>query len=371
MMLKKKLHILGIRGIPAHHGGFETFAEVLSLYLVKQGWDVTVYCQEDEGALEQITKDEWQGVNRVRIPVKGLGNFTSMLFDWQAIKEAVKGEGTYLVLGYNTAIFSAWLRLKGKTVLFNMDGMEWKRSVWPLHGKLWFYLNEWLGAWFGTHLIADNPEIKRHLLSRVFWRKKKITTIAYGARSIESGENEILTQYGLTDKPYALVVVRPVLENHILEIVKTWGVKKRNCRLVVLGNLDKDTPYHQAIMQAAGEEVMLPGGIYDKGAVDALRFGARFYIHGHSVGGTNPSLVEALGAGNAVLAHDNRFNRWVLGDAGLYFKNEYDLPNKIAQLLKNDDEIALYQARARKRHVQAFQWNDILKSYEELLERFG
>lgn len=369
MTLKKKLHILGIRGIPAHHGGFESFAENLSLHLVKNGWDVTVYCQEDAQEFENITRDEWQGVKRVRIPVRNRGNLTSMIFDWQAIKQAVQGEGPCLVLGYNTAIFSLWLRLKGRKVIFNMDGLEWKRSVWPLHGKVWFFFNEWLGAWIGNHLIADNPEIKRHLQSRVFGRNK-ITTIAYGAREIKVSNTQVLDDKGIGKRPYALVVARPVQENHIFEIVKAWSSEERGCLLVVLGELNPETPYHQAIMQATGAEVLLLGGVYDKGEIDALRFSARFYIHGHSVGGTNPSLVESLGAGNAVLAHDNRFNRWVLGDAGLYFKDEADLQERIAELLKHDDQISLLQARARKRYAQAFQWKPILESYEKLLSRF-
>lgn len=370
MPLKKKLHILGIRGIPAHHGGFETFAENLSLHLVAKDWDVTVYCQEDANDLEEVVHDEWQGVKRVRIPVKNRGDLTSVVFDWKAMRLAAKDDGVYLILGYNTGVFSALLRLKGKTVLFNMDGLEWKRSVWPLHGRIWLYINEWVAAWLGTHLIADHPEIKKHLKWRVFGRMKKITMIAYGGRVLKKGDIKILKSMGLSKKPYALVVARPVPENNIFEIVRSWSKEKRNATLVVLGDLDDQNPYHQAIAQVASDEVMLTGGIYDPQTVDALRFGARFYIHGHSVGGTNPSLVEALGAGNAVLAHDNAFNRWVAGEAVTYFKTEALLSEKIAHLLQYDDMIAMLRVRAQKRHNQAFQWQDVLESYEALLDDF-
>lgn len=367
-MLNKKLHILGIRGIPAHHGGFETFAENLSLYLVDKGWEVTVYCQEDTQELNQVKKDVWQGVKRVRIPVKKRSNFTSILFDWKAIRQASKEEGgTYLILGYNTALFASYLRLKGKTVLFNMDGMEWKRSVWPIHGKIWFYLNEWIASWVGHHLIADNPEIAHHLKTRVMGRDK-ISMVAYGARKItQAGEVKILA--GM-DIPYALVIARPVPENHVLEIVKAWSTKKRDHILIVLGALDDDIAYHKAIKQAAGQDVLLAGAIYEAEQVDSLRFNARFYIHGHSVGGTNPSLVEALGAGNAILAHDNPFNRWTTGDAALYFADEEDLSVKIDEFLSQDDQISLLESRARHRFEQAFLWQKILSAYEELLHRF-
>ncbi len=368
MSCKKKLHILGIRGIPAQHGGFETFAQQLSFYLVKQGWDVTVYCQAELCNHNNIIRDEWQGVKRVRIPVKDRGNFTSVVFDWQAIKLAAKEEGVSLILGYNTAIFSAYLRLKGRKILFNMDGLEWKRSVWPLHGRIWFYFNEWIGSWLGHHLIADNPHIEKHLYAR-FISRDKVTMIPYGARAVEKGEKPRILKE-LDDYPYALVIARPVPENHVLEIVQAWGQEKRNCFLVVLGHLDSKTPYHQAIQQAAGEEVKLVGAIYDSDKVDALRLHAHIYIHGHSVGGTNPSLVEALGAGNAVLAHDNPFNRWVAQSAAEYFKNGSDLPDKITTMLADQVALQSMRAYARTRFTNTFRWQNILKSYEKLLTNF-
>ncbi|MBI2733759.1 MAG: DUF1972 domain-containing protein, partial [Aquabacterium sp.] len=161
----KTLRILGTRGIPAAHGGFETFAEHLALYLRDRGWRVIVYCQEVGQA--PTVHDTWQGIERVRISVPGDNSLSTMRFDWLSILDAAKHDDLCLTLGYNTAIFNAVLRLKGIPNIFNMDGIEWIRAKWSKPAKTWFWMNDWFGCWLGNHLIADNPAIKTHLMTRV------------------------------------------------------------------------------------------------------------------------------------------------------------------------------------------------------------
>ncbi len=119
--------------------------------------------------------------------------------------------------------------------------------------------------------------------------------------------------------------------------------------------------------EAASDEVVFPGAIYDKPVVQALRYHAQCYVHGHQVGGTNPSLVEALGAGNAVLAHDNPYNRWVSGDAGAYFRDEADCEVLINKLLSDESELARMREASRSRHEAEFTWDKVLGRYELLL----
>lgn len=157
-MYHKRLSILGTRGVPAAHGGFETFAERLSLFLVERGWDVTVYCQED--GEPSIVEDTWHGVRRVRVSVSQSGAKGTVVFDWIATKHAARNGGLCLTLGYNTAVFCTLLRLKGTPNIINMDGIEWRRPKWGRAEQAWLYLNEWAGCWLGNHLIADNPGIK-------------------------------------------------------------------------------------------------------------------------------------------------------------------------------------------------------------------
>ncbi len=138
---------------------------------------------------------------------------------------------------------------------------------------------------------------------------------------------------------------------------------------MVLGKYDPTKcEYHREVLDAASDEVLFPGAIYDTAIVEALRFHARLYIHGHTVGGTNPSLVEALGAGCAVLAHDNRFNRWVVDDAASYFMDEASCLGELdSLLLAENPELPRMRRAALHRHQGIFKWEQILEQYELLL----
>lgn len=365
-MKTKSVRILGTRGVPAAHGGFETFAERLALYLKTSDWTVTVYCQED--GCGAIYEDIWNGVRRVRIPVNTAGAAGTIVFDWKSTVHALMEPGLVLTLGYNTAIFCTLYRLNGLTNLINMDGIEWRRQKWGLVAKTWFYLNEWAGAWLGDHLIADHPEINLHLSSKT--NSSKITTIPYGADRVEHADKTTLEQYGLFENSYAILIARAEPENSIREIVRAWSRKPRGLTLLILGDYSQNHAYQRSVKEAASNEVIFLGAIYDKKVVEALRFFARLYIHGHQVGGTNPSLVEALGAGNAILAHDNRFNRWVAGKEAAYFANEKECATCIDTVLNDEALLAKMRKSSLDRHSAAFTWKQVLSDYERLLLDF-
>jgi glycosyltransferase involved in cell wall biosynthesis len=362
----KKLFILGIRGIPARHGGFETFAEKLSLYLTKNGWDVTVYCQEaGEG---DVSTSQWHGINRIHIPVSREGAAGTVIFDWKATTDALGKKGLFLTLGYNTALFNVLQRIKGQVNVINMDGIEWKRDKWGSVAKAWFWLNERAGCWVGNHLVADHPLIKSHLATRV--SESKVTMIPYGGDQVLGADATCLDRYGLKENGFSIVIARPEPENSFFEIVEAFSSKVRNHKLVVLGNFAADkVPYHKKVMDAASDEVIFPGAIYEQAVVQALRFYSRFYIHGHRVGGTNPSLVEALGAGCAVIAHDNQFNRWVAGDAAVYFRGQFDCASLFDAALDEDynSKVLLMKAESARRFQESFTWENILSQYEKML----
>lgn len=364
--MTKVVRILGTRGIPAAHGGFETFAERLALHLVSRGWRVVVYCQE--AGTGPLLADSWQAVERIRIPVADTGARGSVCFDWRATAHAARHPDLCLVLGYNTAIFCAWLRLKGVATIVNMDGIEWSRAKWSAVAKAWLWLNERAACWFGHHLVADHPQIQAHLQTRV--AASKITTIAYGADALAAAPLAPLQALGLQPGRYLTVVARAEPENSILEVVQGFCAKPRGYRLVLLGHYDGGNVYHQAVKAAAGAEVMFAGAIYDQEVVQALRFHSTAYVHGHQVGGTNPSLVEALGAGNAVVAHDNRFNRWVAGEGALYFNDAPSFASRMDELLANPSALQALRRQGRIRFEQEFTWPHILAQYEALLTRW-
>lgn len=366
-MNNKSLTILGIRGIPAAHGGFETFAEYLALFLYKKGWSVTVYCQEDEG---DCYESNWNGIKLIHIPVSQKGALGTIVFDFKSVIHSLKSKGLLLTLGYNTAIFNILHVIAGRNNIINMDGIEWRRDKWGAIAKTWFWINERLGCWFGTHLVADHPKILEHLSTRV--SSNKITMIPYGANKVDSPDPAVLADFKLKENNYFIVIARAEPENSLLEIVSAFSHKKRNANLVVLGNYNPETNlFHKSVMDAASEEVQFVGAIYDQAVVASLRYFSRAYVHGHRVGGTNPSLVESLGAGNAIIAHDNNFNRWVASDAAVYFSDTTTCETCIESLLADDKLCSELKAHAVIQHKNGFTWSNILTQYEDLLLKFS
>lgn len=363
--MNKTLRILGTRGIPAAHGGFETFAEYLSLYLVENGWRVIVYCQLDGDG--PIYEDSWKGIDRINIPISQGGAKGTVIFDWIAIKHAAQHKDLCLTLGYNTAIFCALLRIKNIPNVINMDGIEWKRQKWGGGAKTWFYINEIAGLWLGNHLVADHPGIKTHLQRAI--NPDKITMIPYGSDRVDASIGlSCLSDFGLSPSQYGILIARAEPENSILEVVTAFSSKVRNMPLVVLGSYrPEENLYHKAVLDAASSEVLFVGAIYDKTIVQSLRANARFYVHGHQVGGTNPSLVEALGAGNPVLAHNNHFNQWVADNSAVYFSNIAECDKCITQLITDNDLITRLCDNASHIHATRFTWDRILGEYESLL----
>lgn len=365
-MSRRCLRILGTRGVPAAHGGFETFAEALARYLVARDWRVVVYCQDDgEGT---TFEDSWEGVDRVRIPVVHTGPKGTVVFDWKATLHAAAHRDLCLTLGYNTAVFGALLRLKGIPNVINMDGIEWERAKWGVVAKAWFWLNDWAGCWLGSSLVADHPEIKRHLESRV--SGNKIAMIPYGADAVETANPARVIELGLQPGLYLTLIARAEPENSILDVVTAFSARQRGFKLAVLGNYNTAlNAYHRAVKEAASPDVIFLGAIYDPRIVQALRALSTAYVHGHQVGGTNPSLVEALGAGNAVLAHDNKYNRWVAGESARYFSDTEDCSLQLDEMLGSPDMLENMRRGSRARFFSAFTWPRVLADYEALLLR--
>lgn len=368
--MPKRLLILGTRGVPAQHGGFETFAEKLSTYLVQKGWSVTVYCQEDWNRTVPY-ETMWGRVRRVHIPVKQSGPLGTLVFDLKAALHARKQPALGLTLGYNSALFNLVQRVRGKPNLFNMDGIEYERAKWGPFAKLWLRINERIACWSGTHLIADHPAIAAHLAQRSA-AESDITVIPYGADAVMDASAAPIRELGLEPGKFSTVIARPEPENSILEIVQGFSREARGHTLVVLGDFKADNPYHQRVLASGSAEVQFLGAIYDKSTLAALRYHSYLYIHGHQVGGTNPSLVEALAAGNPVIAHDNGFNRWVTGpEAAVFFKDTNDFAQRVSQLLADPERAQLMKKAARLRHAEQFTWEHVLGDYENLLTEFN
>ena len=364
--MKKALRILGSRGIPAAHGGFETFAQTLALDLVARGWEVIVYCQQDGGGALQ--EDRWQGVSRVLIPVSMPGTLGTMVFDWRAIAHAARHDELCLTLGYNTALFCARLRLAGVPNLINMDGIEWRRAKWGALAKAWFWINERAACWLAEHLVADHPAIHAHLATRV--DAARISIIPYGADEVRADAAAEPRSLGLRSGRYLTLVARAEPENSILEIVSAFSARPRGVKLAVLGHYEPGHAYHAQVRASASDEVLFLGAVYDPAVVQQLRAHALGYIHGHRVGGTNPSLVEALAAHNAVFAHDNLFNRWVAGEGAAYFSDAEALDRVLTRVLADSEELTRMRRASAERHARGLSNQTVMAQYRGLLERW-
>jgi len=363
----KTLRILGTHGVPANYGGFETAAENIAFFLVKQGWRVVVYCQTDGDG--PITEDVWQGIERVTVPVNLPGWKGTSQFDLICIRHACKFKDLCLTFGYNTALFSTLLRLKGIPNVINMDGIEWSRARWGFIKQAILYINERMGCIVGNHLIADHPEIEKYLLTRA--PKRKITTITYGADPLADAPCKSVIALGLEPGAYLNLIARSIPENSILEMVQGFSRKPRGYKLVVLGNYEPEVDeYHRQVMSAASNEVVFLGSIYHKDVVKALRFHSLVYVHGHTVGGTNPSLIEAMAASNPVIAHDNPYNRWVASDAAVYFSDADSFSAVLDQLLASPAIQAQLRANSNRRYLEEFTWEHVAGQYEQLLLRY-
>jgi glycosyltransferase involved in cell wall biosynthesis len=366
----RRVCILGIRSFPGGRGGIETFAEHLSLHLVEQGWSVSVYCRTvDAPAGEAIDEDIWRGVTRILVPVRRFGAAGAIEFALKCIRDVRHRRGTVLVLGYTAGIFTPLLRFSHDRVVITMDGLEWTRHTgsWPV--RVWLWLNEWVAAWAGTRLVADNPEIARHLCTRT--RRSKITMIPYGAPEILDSPVDPLAEFGVRPDGYFISIGRIVPENSILLLVRAFSRCRRGVDLVVLGRFDPQNAFHCAVIAAASDEVRFVGAIHDPAKLRCLRFHARAYCHGQTVGGTDPSLVEALGAGNATLAHDNRVNRWTAGDGQFYFRDEDSCSEMIAEITRNLPAVERARQASRQRFRKQFVLDSVHIAYERLLRSGG
>ncbi|HET7832243.1 MAG TPA: DUF1972 domain-containing protein [Gallionella sp.] len=358
-----KLAILGTKGIPARYGGFETFAEKLSLGLVERGFDVTVYCETTDEMPARLG-----GVKLEYVPLPKLGPLSTVVFDLRCLWHARRDHEVVYMLGYGAAMFCFIPRLWGKQVWLNMDGLEWKRSKWSKPAKIWLKMMEAIAMWTPNRIIADAAGIKDSLQSR-HARLPPVSVIPYGAPVIESGpDHGVLAEMNLAPFEYYLVVCRLEPENHVLEILRGYALSDTTRPLIVVGNHLSGTPYVAKLRDINIPSIRFVGAIYDQKKLLALRYYCAAYFHGHSVGGTNPSLLEAMGCGNLVIAHDNMFNREVLGEMGMYFRSEMDIP-ALSNAVENCDistrNMVSSDSVAR---IRAFYtWDMIVEKYTKLL----
>lgn len=354
--------IVSVRGIPNRYGGFERLVEVLAPHLVSTGRRVTVFCEKEEGDPDH---DIWNGVERRFLPRRLPGPGGTLGYDVESILRLEKGS-VALVFGYGTALWHHWLfRNRGIPHCVNMDGIEWQRAKWGRLAREWIRLNEGHAVRKADVVIADHPEIQASLAQRFGTNSRMIAYgVSFPDRSAALPDHPLLQT--CPDMGFHLVIARPEPENQIRLLLEGWTMAGRPLPMVVVGNFTA-TEYGRALI-ADFPEARFVGAVYDAAVLDAIRARAATYLHGHSVGGTNPSLIEAMAAGGLVVAHDNPFNRWVLGSGGLYFGNAAQLSALLAQPPSGAARAAMIEAAAARCRAD-FLWPHILAEYTGVVER--
>jgi len=356
-----RLAILGARGIPAHYGGFETFAEQLAVRLVERGHEVSVFCEANGTAIE-----EYEGVKLRHVRARNFGPLSTVVYDAASLWQARSRFDVIYMLGYGASAL-CWLpRVWGKQVWINMDGLEWARGKWGPVARWYFRWAEAIAMWTPDRIIADAAAIKENLQSR-YRKLPPCDVIPYGCEIVSRVRTEELNSFGLEPGSYYLVLCRFEPENHIKEIIEGFLESKTQAKLVLVGDHTRKSAYAQSLAGQKSDRVLFTGPVYDVAKVRALRYFCRAYLHGHSVGGTNPSLLEAMGCGNMVIANDNPFNREVLGSAGLFFSTSKEVSACVDSVDSGEADIAGMKANVVERVKQFYTWDRITDYYCELI----
>lgn len=358
-----KIAILGTRGIPNYHGGFEQFADFFAVYLAKKGEDVYVY----NSSLHPYQESKYHGVNIItcKDPEDKFGTAGQFLYDLNCILDARKRNfDIILQLGYTSSTIWWWLMPQKAIIATNMDGLEWKRTKYSKKVQTFLKYAEKLGAIHSDHLISDSIGIQSYLKNKY---QKDSTYIAYGADIFEDPKSSILKEYNLEEERYSLLIARFEPENNLEMILD--GVSKSDIKepFLVIGK--HETTFGEYLKQKYHDNpnIRFIGGIYNLDKLNNLRYYSRLYFHGHSVGGTNPSLLEAMASNTLICANDNEFNKGVLKENAFYFKNVEDVYHLYNSLNKNE-----HQSMIDANHLaieNEFNWNLINQKYHDLLKK--
>ena len=358
-----RVAISGARGIPALYGGFETFAEELAPRLVQRGFHVTVYCRRRYSDASKPTS--FRGVRLVYLPSIGRRAFESPSAELMSSLHALKQRPDILyVLGFRASAVYWPHRVARRALVFNTDGFDWQRSKWGGLARRYLKLSASLGVRLAPDGLVADSKVTAEYYARTFRCRPKY--LSYGAPLLTTPSPETVASYGLEPGGYYLVVARIEPENHVKSIIEAYLRSGSRIPLAVVGSQNYGTPYGNSVRDLQCERVRLLGGVYAKGHLDALYQGCLAYVHGHEVGGTNPSLVRAMGAGALVLANGVSYNREVLADAGVYWSPEAgDLPRLIRWVESDSVRVDRLRAAARERAATHYDWEAIADGYAE------
>lgn len=358
--MKLKIAILGTRGIPNHYGGFEHISEYVSVGLAKRGHELSVYNSHNH----PYARDNWNGVNIIHCydPEYLIGAAGQFVYDLNCIRDARKRNfDVILIMGYTSSSVWGHLYPEKSAIITNMDGLEWRRSKYSKPVQKFLKYAEKLAVRHSQFYVSDSMVIKSYLA-----RKYDINSryIPYGADMITELEREQITPVEALKEDYFLLMARMEPENNIETILEGYNNSNSPKPFKVLG--DTSNRFGKFITHKFQKDsrIQFKGSIFDTAKVRALQNNSYLYFHGHSVGGTNPSLLEAMASEALIAAHNNPFNQAVLSTDAFYFSNPNDVKKLVETVQRQEIEKTMVTNNLHKiKHL--FNWESVVDGYEE------
>lgn len=362
-----RIAMIGTRGVPARYGGFETCVEEVGRRLAGAGHQVRVFCRPTGEASADVAPT-YLGMQLVHLPVvRKRALETLMHTALSVVHPSLKEVHCAILFNAANAPLLPVLRLRGIPVATHVDGLEWRRAKWGPTGRRYYRAAEALAVRWSDALIADAAGIQDYYRRELGASTELIT---YGAPVLDVVDSARIAEFDLRPRGYHLVVARFEPENHVLEIVQGYVRSGATLPLVVVGSAPYADEYTARVAAAADGRVRLLGSVWDQEQLDQLYAHAQSYLHGHSVGGTNPSLLRASGAGAYVVAYDSVFNREVLEDLGAYFRAPDDVARLIEWVEINPHRAAALGSAGRER-MRRYDWDEVAGQYEALCQRLS
>ena len=363
-----RIALIGTRGVPARYGGFETCVEEVGSRLADRGHHVVVFCRPAHDIDEPEPASEYRGMQLVQLPIVRRRSIETLCHTALSVLHAsLRGTDAAIVFNPANAPLLPVLRARRIPVATHVDGLEWLRGKWGPAGRRYYRLAERLAVRWSDGVIADARGIADYYRARFAIEAR---LIAYGAPVVTPGDAERVEELDLASGKYHLVVARFEPENHVLEIVQGYQQSAAELPLVVVGSAPYADAYTAKVRAAAGPRVRLLGGVWDQEQLDQLYGHALTYLHGHSVGGTNPSLLRAAGAATFTIAYDVTFNREVLADTAAYFSTRQDVGRELVAA-EADPARILRLGGELQQSIQRYNWDDVTDRYEQLCRRLA
>ncbi len=358
--------MIGLKALPPRYGGFETAADEISRRLVGFGHQVTVY---NRSGLSALKGNDYEGVKIVTLPTIRSKNLSAITHSFLCTIHSLFHRVD--VVHYFTTgatLFAPLARMGGMKVVCSVDGTDWQRGKWGRFARWYLRNSEKLAVWFCNDLIGDSPDVIRYY--RQNFNKDPVFS-TYGIREHSSSGKQWLQKFGLQERQYVLFVGRLVPENNVHHLISAFEKVNTDKKLVVVGDDPWGKRYIRALKSTRDPRVIFTGGVYGEG-YEQLQKNAYVFVLPDEVGGTHPSLVEAMGFGNCVLVNDTESNLDVIADAGFSYsgaEGEKDLTRQLQMLVNEPATVAAYRNRARAHALANYRWEIVVQQHEALYRR--